>query len=83
MCSIILTGIVVKSWAAGNLGNEDEDDEEAGGILESHGTSRKTYLADLMEEADISKIEGSSKFQFLMDKIGHTNTKRILIFSSW
>lgn len=80
---MILINIVVKSWAAGNLGNATEDEEESGGVLESHGNSRQSYLANLMKEANMEGLEISSKFKFLLDVIAKASSKRILIFSSW
>jgi len=82
-CEKILINVVVKSWAAGNLGNTNEQDEESGGVLESHGNSRKSYLQELMGEANMEGLEISSKFKFLLDTIEKASSKRILIFLSW
>jgi len=64
----------VQKWAKGNENNDNKDDKH----------QRKTYLQEVVQEADISTWEASSsKFEWMLDKLRTTTGKKILVFSSW
>lgn len=74
----------VRSWATGDAGSElppEEDEDEDLPLIRPK--PKKDYLAKLMMDAKVERLELGSKFEWVIDIIKNTDKNKLLVFSSW
>lgn len=69
----------MKEWSK----EKGTDPGTEGDTEEDIDTSEKSYLQQCVNEADVTDMESSSKFNWILPMLRDTTHHKIIIFSSW